>query len=141
LPARGQRFDLILANILAGPLVDLAPEVAARLDPGGALVLSGLMVDQERQVAAAYRNRGLRLDRRLRLDGWSVLVLLRPAFPKKKGPAGVLPAGPSSCQRVEAAHRPPPHTMRRMSLRFSPMSFSSRSSSDSSWRSASAFDR
>ena len=141
LPARGQRFDLILANILAGPLVDLAPEVVARLDPGGALVLSGLTVDQERQVAAAYRNRGLRLDRRLRLDGWSVLVLLRPAFPKKKGPAGVLPAGPSSCQRVEAAHRPPPHTMRRMSLRFSPMSFSSRSSSDSSWRSASAFDR
>jgi ribosomal protein L11 methyltransferase len=101
LPARGPRFDLILANILAGPLVDLAPEVVARLDAGGALVLSGLMVAQERQVAAAYRNRGLRLDRRLRLDDWSVLVFMRPplpkmAFPKKKGPAGVLPAGPSS---------------------------------------------
>jgi len=101
LPARGARFDLILANILAGPLVDLAPEVVARLDPGGALVLSGLMVDQERQVAAAYRNRGLRLASRLRLDNWSVLVFMRPAlpkktFPRKKGPAGVLPAGPSS---------------------------------------------
>lgn len=96
LPARGARFDLILANILAGPLVDLAPEVVARLAPGGALVVSGLMVDQERQVAAAYRNRGLHLDRQLRLDDWSVLVFMRSGSPKKKGPAGVLPAGPSS---------------------------------------------
>lgn len=85
LPARGAaagtagRYDLIFANILAGPLVELAPELVPRLERGGALVLSGLMVDQERQVAAAYRNRGLRLDRRTRLDNWSVLVFTRPA--------------------------------------------------------------
>jgi ribosomal protein L11 methyltransferase len=94
LPRTGRRFDLIFANILAGPLVDLAGDLAPRLAPGGALVLSGLMVEQERQVAAAYRNRDLRLDRRLRLDNWSILVFTRGPVPKKKGPTGVLPVGP-----------------------------------------------
>jgi len=85
--AAGQRYDLIFANILAGPLVQLAPDLVPRLARGGALVLSGLMADQERQVAAAYRSRGLSLDRRLRLDNWSVLVFTRPAAPhKRKGP-------------------------------------------------------
>jgi hypothetical protein len=46
-------------------------------------------------VAAAYRNRNLRLDRRLRLDNWSVLVFIRAGFPQKKGPTGLLPVGPS----------------------------------------------
>lgn len=93
LPAAGPRYDLIVANILAGPLVDLAAPLAARLRPGGALVLSGLTVDQERQVAAAYRTRALRLDRRLRIDRWSVLVFTRA--PKRKGPTGLSPVGPS----------------------------------------------
>ena len=80
LPARGmaRRGDLVFANILAGPLVELAPELVARLAPGGTLILSGLTVEQERQVTAAYRNRGLNFDRRLRLDSWSVLVFTRP---------------------------------------------------------------
>ncbi|MFW6077098.1 MAG: 50S ribosomal protein L11 methyltransferase [Hyphomicrobiales bacterium] len=94
LPAAAQRYDLIFANILAGPLVELAGELVRRLAPGGALVLSGLMVEQERQVAAAYRNRDLRLDRRLRLDAWSTLLFTRGHLRKKKGPTGVLPVGP-----------------------------------------------
>jgi ribosomal protein L11 methyltransferase len=81
LPAAGRRYDLIFANILAGPLVDLAGELAPRLERVGVLILSGLMVDQERQVAAAYRNRDLRLERRLRLGNWSVLVFTRPGIP------------------------------------------------------------
>jgi ribosomal protein L11 methyltransferase len=83
-----QRFDLIFANILAGPLISLAPDLAHRLEPGGALILAGLTVDQERQVAAAYRNRGLRIARRLRLEDWSILVFTRPLLRQEKGPAG-----------------------------------------------------
>jgi ribosomal protein L11 methyltransferase len=97
LPAGGahEKFDLIFANILSGPLVALAPRLVTRLAPGGRLVLSGLTIDQEREVAAAYRNRGLHLDRRLRFDNWSVLVFMLPESPRKKGPAGLSPAGPS----------------------------------------------
>jgi ribosomal protein L11 methyltransferase len=92
--AATRRFDLIFANILAGPLISLAPELAPRLEPGGALILSGLMVDQERQTAAAYRNRGLRLARRLRLADWSILVFTRPSSRQQKGPAGGFLPGP-----------------------------------------------
>lgn len=92
LPARGAAAgaarccDLIFANILAGPLIELAPKLVARLEPGGALVLSGLTVVQERQVGAAYRNRGLTLDRRMRLDNWSILLFTRPG-PQRKSSA------------------------------------------------------
>jgi ribosomal protein L11 methyltransferase len=78
LPVADRPYDLIFANILAGPLVELAGELASRLERGGALILSGLMAGQERQVAAAYRNRDLRLERRLRLGNWSILVFTRP---------------------------------------------------------------
>jgi ribosomal protein L11 methyltransferase len=46
--------DVLAANILAGPLVDLAPTFAARLVPGGMFVLSGILVPQAEGVAAAY---------------------------------------------------------------------------------------
>lgn len=97
LPAGGapENYDLIFANILAGPLITLAPRLVERLTPGGQLILSGLTMEQERQVAAAYRNRDLRLDRRLRFDNWSVLVFTRPRSRRKKDPAGLSPAGPS----------------------------------------------
>lgn len=48
------RFDLIVANILAGPLVSLAPVLAERLRPGGSLGLSGILVDQAAEVRSAY---------------------------------------------------------------------------------------
>ena len=56
-------YDLIIANILAGPLIELAPALAAALAPGGRLILAGLLDHQADRVAAAYRRRGLMLRR------------------------------------------------------------------------------
>lgn len=70
-------FDLVLANILAGPLVVLAPGLSRRVAPGGRVILSGLLVAQEQAVINAYRRRGLRLSGRLRLQGWTTLQMER----------------------------------------------------------------
>jgi ribosomal protein L11 methyltransferase len=74
LAARGP-YDLIVANILAGPLVELAPDFGAALVPGGSLLLAGLLETQEAQVRRAYRRAGFRLARRLVCGDWSVLWL------------------------------------------------------------------
>jgi ribosomal protein L11 methyltransferase len=68
-------YDLICANILAGPLIDLAPGLARVLAPRGRAVLSGLLQDQEEAVLDAHRAVGLSLDWRGRRNGWSALVL------------------------------------------------------------------
>lgn len=73
----GQRFPLIVANILAGPLVQLAPEMARCLDPEGSLVLSGILVQQRSKVLAAYRAEGFRHIRTLRIGEWVTLHLKR----------------------------------------------------------------
>lgn len=70
-------FDLIVANILARPLIALAPATRRCLAPGGRLVLSGLLTDQERAVIAAHRAQGLVLERRWRRDAWSTLLMRR----------------------------------------------------------------
>ncbi len=70
-------FDLVLANILAGPLARLAPGLARALAPGGIAVLAGLLDRQERWLLAAHRAQRLRLAGRIRLDGWTVLVLAK----------------------------------------------------------------
>ena len=54
-------YDLIVANILAGPLVALAPAIGRRLAPGGTVVLSGLLPDQRARIVAAYRGQRMRL--------------------------------------------------------------------------------
>ena len=68
-------YGLIMANILARPLVTLSPAIARALAPGGVAVLSGLLVGQEPAVLAAYRRQGLFLKDRIRRDEWSVLVV------------------------------------------------------------------
>ena len=70
-------YDVIAANILAGPLAAMAGELRRILAPGGALILSGFLASQERDVLAPYRARGLRLARRLVLGDWVTLVLSR----------------------------------------------------------------
>src|SRR5690554_4484249 len=70
-------YDLILANILAGPLCAMATDTARHLAPGGRVVLSGLIRRQERQVLARHRAVGLKLERRWRIGNWSTLQLRR----------------------------------------------------------------
>lgn len=72
------RFDLIAANILAGPLVALAPSVATALPSGGRVILSGLLDEQAPGVDAAYRAEGLTEIERLPIDGWTTLVYRKP---------------------------------------------------------------
>ena len=70
-------FDLVVANILAGPLVALAPALRRRLAPAGTLILSGLLEHQRNRVAAAYRAQALRLVRSDIREGWVTLTLAR----------------------------------------------------------------
>lgn len=88
---REASYDLILANILADPLVAMAPDVARALAPGGVAVLSGLLVRQAERVIAAYRSQGLALADHRRIAGWSTLTLIknrraagRPSAPPKR---------------------------------------------------------
>jgi ribosomal protein L11 methyltransferase len=74
LHARGP-YDLILANILAGPLIDLAPHFSRSLQPGGSLLLAGLLESQELQVRRACRRAGLRIAGRIVNGDWSILWL------------------------------------------------------------------
>ncbi len=68
-------YDLIVANILAQPLIDLAADVAGSLAPGGTLILSGLLVTQAAAVEAAYRAQGLKLAQENHHGDWGVLVM------------------------------------------------------------------
>lgn len=67
-------FDLIVANILAGPLIDLAPQVKLALVPGAYLVLSGILDHQANAVKEAYVNSTLHLVQENCLDEWATLV-------------------------------------------------------------------
>jgi ribosomal protein L11 methyltransferase len=74
--AGGAPYDLLIANILAGPLTQLAPGIVKALAPGAMLVLSGLLRNQEALVASFYRD--LRFIGRRRDGPWSALVLEKP---------------------------------------------------------------
>ncbi len=76
LQARGL-YDLLIANILAGPLIELAPDFAAAVQPRGSLLLAGLLEAQERAVRRAYRSAGFRPAARLINGDWSILWLRR----------------------------------------------------------------
>src|SRR5882757_10011910 len=72
-------FDLVLANILANPLRQLAGPMSRHLAPRAFVILSGLLTPQARGVVAAYRARGLVPLEHLKIDGWSSLLLRAPA--------------------------------------------------------------
>ncbi|KQW22079.1 ribosomal protein L11 methyltransferase [Afipia sp. Root123D2] len=70
-------FGLVLANILANPLRQLAMPMARHLAPSGYVILSGLLPHQADSVVAAYRANGIKLVRRLQVDGWASLLMQR----------------------------------------------------------------
>ncbi len=70
-------FDLVLANILKGPLIALAPEMAARIVSGGHLILSGILNEQAAEVAEVYRRSGFNDVDSLCIGDWTTLILQR----------------------------------------------------------------
>lgn len=70
-------FDLIIANILAGPLIELAPSLSEIAQDGGSLILAGLLNTQADAVLKAYRGQGFRLHHRADLGDWPSLWLVK----------------------------------------------------------------
>ncbi len=70
-------FDAVMANILAKPLLKLAPRLRELTRVGGVLTLSGLLSGQAREILARYRSTGFHLIKRRDLEGWATLTLRR----------------------------------------------------------------
>ncbi len=68
-------FDLIIANILARPLMRMAPQLAAQLAPNGDVILSGILASQRWKVLAAYNGAGLRHVKTIWREGWVTIHL------------------------------------------------------------------
>lgn len=68
-------FDLIIANILARPLMKMAPQLVAHLAPGGSVILSGILASQRWKVIAAYNGAGLAHVRTIWRNGWVTIHL------------------------------------------------------------------
>lgn len=72
---QGKTFDIITANILAGPLCQMAEDAERVLVPGGFIVLSGLLNRQAEDVINAYRSVGIRLINQIFVGEWSTLIM------------------------------------------------------------------
>ena len=70
-------FDFIFANILAGPLAELAPDMADHVAKNGRVMLAGLMTEQEESVVSAYEAAGFRMINRLDQATWPVLLFVK----------------------------------------------------------------
>ena len=70
-------YDLVIANILKGPLIDLAGAMAAATAPGGHAILSGLLTSQAEEIVAHYASVGYDPVERTDIGEWSTLVLVR----------------------------------------------------------------
>lgn len=82
-------YDLLIANILAGPLIELAPALCAAVDDGGTILLAGLLDTQADTVLAAYRARGMRLAERSDRGDWPTLRLRKRPRPGWRRPARI----------------------------------------------------
>lgn len=72
-------YDLIFANILKGPLIALAPDVATHLRPRGILILSGILNEQAPKIADVYARSGINLTKSAEIGEWTTLVLVKKA--------------------------------------------------------------
>ena len=72
-----QRFDFIIANILAEPLIKLAPAFSQRIHPRGNIILSGLLASQAREVIANYINNDFVLTHKIIIDEWATLIMTK----------------------------------------------------------------
>lgn len=70
-------YDLVIANILAGPLIELAPSLADVVRDGGSLILAGLLNTQADAVLRAYRRQGFRVQKRVDTGDWPCLWLVK----------------------------------------------------------------
>lgn len=70
-------FDLVFANILSGPLIKMAPELISITRPGGALILSGFIEPQARQMIATYRLAGVKVWKKWQQEHWCAMLLIR----------------------------------------------------------------
>lgn len=74
---RAAPYDLVLANILKAPLIEMAPDMARHVAPGGKVVMSGILTTQAEEVAGVYADAGFALDRRDDMGDWTTLVMSR----------------------------------------------------------------
>ena len=75
---QGAPYDLIVANILAGPLVAIAPSIGRAAGHGATIILSGLLRTQAARIVTAYAQQGIVLVRRLERGDWATLILEKP---------------------------------------------------------------
>lgn len=73
--SKNRPYDLIVANILAGPLTQLAPAVSDAAEPGATVILSGILNRQAARVVSAYAQQGISLARKIERGDWSTLIL------------------------------------------------------------------
>lgn len=75
--AAGAPFDLVFANILKGPLVALAPDMARAMQEGGFAILSGILNEQADEVIGVYAQNGINLHHRESIGDWTTITLLK----------------------------------------------------------------
>ena len=73
--AQAAPFDLVFANILKGPLVALAPDMAGAMAPEGYAILSGILNEQADEVIEVYAQSGINLHHRESIGDWTTIVL------------------------------------------------------------------
>lgn len=71
------QFDIIIANILAGPLMALAPDLAHAITPKGQLILSGILNHQGAAIQARYVSLGFYVKHKMQINGWTTFVLMK----------------------------------------------------------------